>query len=113
VIQVRNVPDSLPRTLKARAAQEGMSLSDYLRAEMERIVQRPTLTELLRRLANRSRVAVSVSAADVLRTQSLSRGVRGKYLQRFAKGSNMVVLDRRASQPGESKEVTRAFPKAR
>lgn len=29
-IQIRNVPDELHRTLKARAAKSGMTLSDYL-----------------------------------------------------------------------------------
>jgi len=32
MIQVRNVPDAVHRTLKARAAMAGMSLSDYLLA---------------------------------------------------------------------------------
>ena len=33
MIQLRNVPDALHRKLKSRAAQAGMSLSDYLLAE--------------------------------------------------------------------------------
>ena len=33
MIQIRNVPDALHRKLKARAAMEGISLSDYLIAE--------------------------------------------------------------------------------
>ena len=37
MIQLRNVPDSLHRTLRARAALAGMTLSDYLRAELERV----------------------------------------------------------------------------
>ncbi len=73
MIQIRNVPDSLHRTLKARAALEGMSLSDYLRAEMERIVQRPTTAELIRRLASRSHVTVSVSAGDAVRAERDAR----------------------------------------
>ena len=36
MIQVRNVPDALHRKLKSRAALEGMSLSDYLLAELRR-----------------------------------------------------------------------------
>jgi len=35
MIQLRNVPDTLHRKLKARAAQAGMSLSDYLLAEFQ------------------------------------------------------------------------------
>jgi antitoxin FitA len=37
IIQLRNVPDALHRTLKARAAMAGMSLSDYLLAEIRGI----------------------------------------------------------------------------
>ena len=50
MIQLRNVPDALHRTLKARAAMEGMSLSDYLLSEIKEIAERPTLTEFRARL---------------------------------------------------------------
>ena len=43
MIQLRNVPDRLHRTLKARAAMAGKSLSDYLLAEIKEIAERPTL----------------------------------------------------------------------
>ena len=43
-------PDALHRTLKARAAMAGVSLSDYLLAEVREIAKRPTLIELQRRL---------------------------------------------------------------
>ena len=44
MIQLRNVPEALHRTLKARAAMAGMSLSDYLLAEIREIAERPTLS---------------------------------------------------------------------
>ncbi len=50
MIQIRNVPDFLHRKLKARAALEGMTLSDYLMAEMRRSAERPSINELLERL---------------------------------------------------------------
>jgi plasmid stability protein len=34
MIQVRNVPDELHRSLKIRAAAAGMSLSDYIKKEL-------------------------------------------------------------------------------
>ena len=46
MIQLRNVPDALHRSLKARAAMAGMSLSDYLLSEIKEIAERPTLAEL-------------------------------------------------------------------
>lgn len=52
MIQIRNVPDELHRTLKVRAAQMGMTLSDYLLSEIEQIAEKPTLRELMERLAH-------------------------------------------------------------
>ncbi len=49
MIQIRHVPDEVHRTLKARAAQEGMSLSDYLLRELQRIAEKPTLEEWIAR----------------------------------------------------------------
>jgi len=47
-IQIRNVPDALHRRLKSRAALAGMSLSDYLLAEIRQTAERPTLTSCAR-----------------------------------------------------------------
>jgi plasmid stability protein len=51
MIQIRNVPDDLHRKLKVRAAERGTSLSEFLLAEVEEIADRPTLAELMERLA--------------------------------------------------------------
>jgi plasmid stability protein len=42
MIQLRHVPDALHRQLKARAALAGMSLSDYLIREVQKIAEQPT-----------------------------------------------------------------------
>jgi antitoxin FitA len=47
MIQVRHVPDDVHRRLKARAATKGMSLSDYLRTELELIAERALVDEVL------------------------------------------------------------------
>ena len=52
MIQLRHVPDDLHRKLKARAALAGMSLSDYLRVELEAGAERLTPSELRERLAS-------------------------------------------------------------
>jgi len=67
MIQLRNVPDSLHRKLKARAALEGLSLSDYLLAELQRYASRPTLREVRERLSLRQPVRTKVSPADAVR----------------------------------------------
>ncbi|MDO5535681.1 MAG: toxin-antitoxin system, antitoxin component [Propionibacteriaceae bacterium] len=52
-IQVRNVPEAVSRALKAKAALEGRSLSDYLLTELDRIASRPSRAELLERISRR------------------------------------------------------------
>ena len=56
MIQIRNVPDDLHRTLKVRAAKAGMTLSDYLLSEIERVAEKPTLAEMMERLRSRDPV---------------------------------------------------------
>ncbi len=58
MIQIRNVPDDLHRKLKVRAAQEGMTLSDYLLSEVEQVAEKPTLRELMEKLARDEPVEV-------------------------------------------------------
>jgi antitoxin FitA len=67
MIQIRNVPEDLHRRLKARAAMAGMSLSDYLLKEIRQVAERPTMEEMRERIARRSRVETSGSAADIIR----------------------------------------------
>jgi plasmid stability protein len=69
MIQIRNVPDALHRKLKARAAEAGTSLSEYLLAEIGRIAALPTRAEMLERLHRRSRVELKVPAADLIRRE--------------------------------------------
>ena len=47
MIQIRNVPDDVHRELKARAVRAGMSLSDFLNAEVARLVAHRPLGELV------------------------------------------------------------------
>lgn len=73
MIQLRNVPDALHRCLKARAAMAGMSLSDYLLAEIKEIAERPTLAELRERLHQRKPVATQLDTARILREEREAR----------------------------------------
>ena len=69
MIQLRHVPDDLHRKLKARAALEGLSLSDYLLQEVRRVAERPALAELRHRLAHRAPVATRLSTAKAVRAE--------------------------------------------
>ena len=65
MIQIRNVPDDLHRSLKARAALEGTTLSDLILNELPRLAHRPSPDQLLERI--RSRTAVpGPTAADLI-----------------------------------------------
>ncbi len=73
MIQIRNVPDALHRRLKARAATEGVSLSDLLLEEARRLADRPSVEEIRQRLAQRSPVRLRLSAAEAVRQERDSR----------------------------------------
>lgn len=69
MVQIRNVPDALHHKLKVRAANSGQTLSDYLKAELERLASRPTREEMLSRLHSRRRVTLKTPAAVVIREE--------------------------------------------
>ena len=73
MIQVRNVPDDLHRVLKARAAMEGKSLSDYLLGEIRAVVDKPTMAEMRARLRRLPPVTPSTDPADLIRAERDSR----------------------------------------
>jgi len=73
MIQLRNVPDALHRSLKARAALAGMSLSDYLLTEIKEIAERPTLAELRDRLHKRMPVSGQIDTALLVREEREAR----------------------------------------
>jgi plasmid stability protein len=57
MIQIRNVPDDLHRSLKERAAREGTTMSELILAELPRLAHKPSPTQLLERVGRRSAVA--------------------------------------------------------
>ena len=69
MIQIRNVPESLHRKLRARAAFNGQALSDYLLSELKRSAEYPTIQELEERLKERSIVNPHVSPSEAVRRE--------------------------------------------
>lgn len=65
-IQIRDVPDDVHQRLTAQAAAERRSLSEFVRAEIVEIARRPTMAEMLDRLASRPPAQVPESSADAL-----------------------------------------------
>ena len=73
MIQLRHVPDALHRRLRARAAMAGMTLSDYLKLELERVASQLTPAELDARLGKMSRTRLQESPADAVRAEREGR----------------------------------------
>lgn len=70
-IQIRDVSEETHATLRSRAAAAGMSLSDYLRREIEEIAARPEISDVLRRAAARGPSGVTTD--DIVRAVRAGR----------------------------------------
>lgn len=53
--------------LKSRAAREGMSLSDFIKRELERAAERPTMREWLEYTREAKPIRAKLSAAQIIR----------------------------------------------
>jgi plasmid stability protein len=73
MVQIRNVPVEFHRRLKARAAVEGMSMSDYILREVGKALDRPTRQEVLERLRRPAPRKLRRSAAAVIREERDAR----------------------------------------
>ena len=73
MVQIRNVPSEFHRRLKARAAIEGMSMSDYILREIGKALDRPTRQEVLERIRARAVQRVTRPAAEVIRAERDAR----------------------------------------
>lgn len=62
-ILVRDLPDDVHGALQRRAEQRGQSLQQYLKAELTRLVERPTPDELFARIGRRSGGSVGLTQA--------------------------------------------------
>ena len=74
MIQIRNVPDDLHRKLKVRAAEQGVSLSDYLLAEAEHLAELPTPEEIKERLSRMPPLKLSEAPSVTLRRMRDAEG---------------------------------------
>jgi len=75
LVQVRDVPEATLNALKAQAAERGLTLTAYLRAELGRLAARPTNAEIVERLARRNRrggPTVADTVAEVRRLRETS-----------------------------------------
>ena len=67
MLQIKDVPEDVHRTLKARAAIAGVSLTEYARSTLEQAARRPSREELAADLSLIEPVDVGESAEQALR----------------------------------------------
>ena len=73
MIQIRNVPENVHRAAKARAAMEGVSLSDFALRALRDAVDRPTLSEISARIRLLEPAENAPPAAELVRAERDSR----------------------------------------
>ena len=73
-ITIRDVPDEVKQRLASRAADQGRSMQEYLRRELERLASRPSLEEWLARVEERKAMAgTRIPADEILRHRDADR----------------------------------------
>lgn len=73
-ITIREVPGAVRDELAARAALQGKSMQEYLRAELERLAARPPVERLLAGIRDRKRTAATrLSPEEILAHRDADR----------------------------------------
>ena len=73
-ITIRDVSEKVRDELAARAALQGKSMQEYLRAELERLASRPSVDAWLEQVRKRKRASQTrVSAARILKERDADR----------------------------------------
>ena len=67
MLQIRSIPEDFHRRLKARAAIEGVSMSEFVLREVRKALDRPTRQEMLDRLRAQPVRRLRRTAAAVVR----------------------------------------------
>jgi antitoxin FitA len=73
-ITIRDVPEGVRDELAARAALQGRSMQEFLRAELERIAALPTVEAWLKQLRARKRASQTrISTRQILGSRNADR----------------------------------------
>lgn len=72
MIQIRNVPDEIHRALKLRATAEGLSLSDYIKRDLEELAKQATIEEAFSNA--RARGSSGITTEEIVADIRASRG---------------------------------------
>jgi plasmid stability protein len=73
-ITIRDVPEKVRDELAARAALQGKSMQEYLRAELERLAARPSVDAWLEQVRRRKRASQTrVASGRILKNRDADR----------------------------------------
>jgi plasmid stability protein len=73
-ITIRDVPEKVRDELAARAALQGKSMQEYLRAELERLAARPSVDAWLQQVRKRKRASQTrVPSGQILKQRDADR----------------------------------------
>jgi plasmid stability protein len=73
-INIRDVPDKVRDELAARAALQGKSMQEFLRAELERLASRPSVHAWLQQVRKRKRAAQTrIASEQILENRNADR----------------------------------------
>jgi len=73
-ITIRDVPERVRDQLASRAALQGKSMQEFLRAELERLAARPTIDAWLEQVRRRKRASrTRISPRQILESRNSDR----------------------------------------
>lgn len=73
-ITIRDVPERVRDKLASRAALQGKSMQEYLRAELERMASRPSVESWLQQVRKRKRASdTKLSTAEIVKHRDADR----------------------------------------
>ena len=73
-INIRDVPERVRDELASRAALQGKSMQEFLRAELERLAARPSVEAWLQQVRRRKRATQTrVSSSQILESRKADR----------------------------------------
>jgi plasmid stability protein len=73
-ITIRDVPEKVRDELASRAALQGKSMQEYLRAELERLAARPSIETWLEQVRKRKRSSQTrIPASQILQNRDADR----------------------------------------
>lgn len=67
MVQIRSVPDETHRALKVQAARVGMTLTDFLLAEITHVANRPSIEDVVARLRQHRPASLKLDSARMVR----------------------------------------------